>query len=84
MSGVSGSSQGKTYTTQRAHATRVQSQAGGIESSATPSQGLDHNPLFHMPSPPPPTARARPIQYSIPLRGQLQRVDCSTGVRLWG
>lgn len=29
-------------------------------------------------------ARARPIQYSIPLRGQLQRVDCSTSVRLGG
>lgn len=28
--------------------------------------------------------RARPIQSSIPLRGQLQRMDCSTDDGLWG
>lgn len=75
-----------SYTRQRAHIARVHIQTGGMESAATPSQDFSYEPLFQMPSPPPPThpARACPIQYSIPLRGQLQRVDCSTDDRLWG
>jgi hypothetical protein len=75
-----------SYTRQRAHFARVHIQTGGIESAATPSQGFSYKLLFQMPLPPlpPHSARARPIQCSIPLRGQLQRVDCSTDDRLWG
>lgn len=58
----------------------------GLNPQLPPSQDFSYKPLFQMPLPPPTThsARARPIQYSIPLRGQPQRVDCSTDDRLWG